>query len=182
MSDFPVTAILKPRVTIFTGSIESLGLEITASGTSLVGAGFASATYPTANLALFIPFVVTEPIVAVQLWCINGAAVSGNVDMGIYDVAGTKLVSIGSTAQSGTSVMQAFNITDTQLGTGRYFLAIALDNTTGTLTRATTPAVYLSAFGMAEMGTAFALPATATFAAVTNAYIPLIGLSTNTVL
>jgi hypothetical protein len=54
---------------------------------------------------------------------LNGATASGNMDVGIYDYAGTRLVSSGSTAQSGTSAFQDFDITDTLLGPGIFYLA-----------------------------------------------------------
>ena len=109
-------------------SLESLGAGLMTDMKSITSA--ASATYVAANRAHYIPFVVSEPITVVQLFAYNGATASGNIDMGIYDAKGTKLVSIGSTAQAGTNALQTFDITDTVLGSGRFYLAVAMDNAT----------------------------------------------------
>ena len=142
------------------------------------GAGTASAVYPAANLAIYAPFRIAAPIVVTDLWCVNGATASGNVDIGIYDGAGNKIVSAGSTAQSGTSTIQTFNITDTLLGGGLFYLAIALDNTTGTFLRFAPSAPVGRIIGLAQQASAFALPATATFATFAQTYLPNMGLST----
>ncbi len=177
MSDFPIP-VIEPLVTIHTYSQEAIGNSIAAcAGTAFTAT--ASAAYPTANLALFIPFKVFKRITAVQMFVYNGATVSGNIDVGIYDKNGVRLISAGSTAQAGTNALQAFNITDTPFGPGTFYLAVALDNTTGTLFRGTLVVnIQPGTLGMAQMATAFALPATATFAQIAGNYIPLIGLTT----
>jgi hypothetical protein len=143
----------------------------------------ASAVWPSTNLAIFVPFRISQPISANLLWVANGAAVSGNVDVGIYDVAGTRLVSSGSTAQAGVSVIQTFNIADTWLGAGLFYLAMAMNNTTGTTLRTALSATFaLKIYGCAEQASAFALPATATFATSTQNYVPYFGLTGRTVI
>ena len=143
----------------------------------------ASAIWPTANLAIFVPFRIAEPRIAVQLFAKNGATVSGNIDIGIYDRTGVRLVSAGSTVQSGVNDSQEFNITDTLLGAGVFLLAVALDNITGTTFRiAPANAGVLKQFGCAQQATAFALPATATLATITSAYLPYMGIQFRTLL
>src|SRR5689334_23396390 len=83
---------------------------------SIAGLSVGSAVWPTANLAIYCPFRIGTSRLARKLYWVNGAAVSGNVDCGIYDVAGRKLVSAGSTAQTGTTAVQSVDITDTMLG------------------------------------------------------------------
>lgn len=101
--------------------------------------------------------------------------------MGIYDEAGARKVSTTSTAQGTISVLQVVNITDTALGPGLYYLAIAMDNITGTLSRGLAGSVARCALtGMAEMATAFPLPDPITFATVVSDYVPLVGLTTRT--
>lgn len=129
----------------------------------MVGGAIASATYPSANLAIFYPVRVTRAFTVAQLFVLNGATVSGNIDVGIYDSAGTRLVSSGSTAQSGTNAVQAFNIADTLLAAGWYYLAVAMDNITGTLQRNTAGSFVMTAsLGIGQQASAFPLPATAT--------------------
>jgi hypothetical protein len=93
--------------------------------------GLGSATFVAANRAIFQPFRVAEPCVIKQLYVHNGATASGNIDVGVYSMDGTQLVSTGSTAQSGTSNLQVFDVTDTLIGRGAYYVAVAMDNTTG---------------------------------------------------
>ncbi len=141
------------------------GLGSNAAGTS--------GAWPAANLALFMPFVVTRPVVIENLAVVNGSTASGNIDMGLYAADGTRLVSVGSTAQAGTSAAQVFDITDTLLGVGRYYLALALDNATGTVQRAVASNAVIGRFaGMLEQTSAFPLPATASFAAYTRTALP----------
>jgi hypothetical protein len=163
-------------------AFNSIGMEMyTIAGKN--SNSFASAAYPTANLAIFVPFTIYNYSVATQLFSYNGATASGNIDMGIYSADGTRLVSKGSTAQAGTSGLQAFDITDTGLAAGTYFLAVALDNTTGTLFSTTTGLLGFGIMmGLKQTASAFALPATVTFATISNDYVPYIGLTTRSVL
>lgn len=144
--------------------------------------GCSSATYPTGSVAIYVPIQISERLLAKKLFAFNGAAVSGNIDVGVYDGLGRRIVSAGSTAQTGTNVLQEFDITDTWLGPGLHYLGIALDNTTGTLFSSAPTADNLRALGVFQEASAFALPATATFATMAQAYIPVFGLTTRTVL
>lgn len=148
------------------GHIESLGTNVAPSNAT------SSATWPAGNLAIYVPFTVWEPFTVTHLAWVNGAAVSGNVDMGIYDEAGTRLTSTGATAQSGTNAIQIVDITDITLGPGLYYMAMSLSSAVGTIWR-NAPAVYLSIMsGVYEQASAHPLPANATFAAPAQTYIP----------
>lgn len=135
--------------------------------------------WPSANLALFVPFVV-EGLALAQKMLTWVSSASGNVDLGIYDAAGNRLVSIGSTAASGTSI-QEYNITDLLLARGQYYMALAADNGTIQIRRGGGDARPTGTFGMAEMASAFPLPSTATVAKVSNAYVPAFGVAMRTV-
>jgi len=174
--------VVEPLVTIHPWSLESIGPNLHTQATGLL-TGAVSAVYPTANLALYVPFSVMKPITVTLLWWYNGAAVNGNVDCGIYDISGTRIISTGSTVQAVVSSIQSVDIADIQIGPGNFYLAIALDNIVGTLFRGTLymnigPAVT----GMAQEANAFPLPATATFAQITGNYIPVFGLTTRTLI
>jgi len=162
---------------ISTASPESLGPEIAAFGLTNAGT-----TWPSANLAIYIPFVLQSPITVVKMFVLNDDAVSGNIDVGIYNTDGTRLVSSGSTTHADTNAMQVFDVTDTTLAAGYYFFACALDNTTGKLSRWPVPSDRERAMGIHVQTSAFALPSTATFAAATGDDAPMIGLSVDTVL
>lgn len=167
----PIFAPRGPLVFITTFSPEFLGPDIV----SLVTA-FGSNAIPTADLALYLPFGLSQPLLAQHLFWENGA-VAGNTDIGIYDAGGTQLVSSTPTANSGANVPQSVNITDTWLlPSERYWLGIAATSTSQ---------VYLSSVTVGrvhglrqEAGlTSGTLPATATFASATTAYIPFVGIA-----
>ncbi len=152
------------------------------AGATALSAVPSDVAHPTANLALFIPFVMYEPGVVKRLLITNGATVTGNIDAGIYSADGTRLVSMGSTAMSGASAVQAMDITDTLLGRGLFYLAFASDSGTASFFGWNLPS-HPEGTGIYQMASAFALPATATFAAVANSSrAPLVIAEFNTVI
>lgn len=179
MSDFPPFALIPPGRIISTGSLETqVGQGQVFCNMAIVG----TSAWPTANLALFVPFTISSPITVVQMGVSNGGTVSGNLDVGIYDITGALLVSKGTTAQAGASAVQLLDITNTTLNPGTYFMAMAADNITGTYNSTTTGDQRLwQVCGMQQMATAFVLPATATFANPGQAYVPAIACLLDTV-
>ena len=146
-----------------------------------------SAVWTTANVAIYIPFRVNRAITVRKINLNNGASAADNVDVGIYDVDAnglprTKLVSSGSTAQSGTSAWQVFDVTDTYLAAGLYYMACAFSGNTGTVTRLIAGTAQDSrAFSIYEETSAFALPATATPAVFTTTRsVPLMSVNRGT--
>src|SRR5262245_52265293 len=57
----------------------------------------ATNTWPSANLAIYIPVLVQSTMTAYQIVFVVGTQ-SGNCDVGIYDELGNRIVSKGSTA------------------------------------------------------------------------------------
>lgn len=159
-------------------SYESIGQQIFA----VSNAGIASATC-TANLACYVPFSLVEKRTALKMWVYNGATASGNIDVGIYRADGTKLVTMGPTAQSGTSDLQVLDITDTDLPPGeQLYMAFAASAGTTTVFRMTGSAQtsQIAACGVMEQSglSSGTLPATATFAAFSTAnFLPIFGIS-----
>jgi hypothetical protein len=154
-------------------SPQAIGLQLAAVASAPPG----NSGWPAANLAIYVPFTLDEAVTVVKLFWSNGAAVAGNVDAGIYDEAGARLVSSGSTVAAGTSQIQEVDVTDTRVAPGRYYLALAASSTSQQLQRTqvgSTP--LLRAFGLANQAV-FPLPASATFAACGYDFIPLVGLS-----
>jgi hypothetical protein len=143
----------------------------------------ASATWHSANRATFIPFRIPRATIVKELFYITGSASSGNIDMGIYTSDFTRIVSSGSTAQGASAqTVYILDITDTLLERGTYYLAVAMDNTTGTMMRQNTSAAGGARLGMATMNTAFPLPATVTAVTPATGYMPMIGLTTEAAL
>ena len=153
------------------------GAVLAATGASGTTAG---GTWPSANLAIYVPLRITRAVSVAQLTLLNGAVVSGNVDVGLMDANFVRLASAGSTAQAGTNAYQTFNITDILIGPGLYYMAVALDNTTATVFRvaSTISAEVWRALGLAQQAAAFPIPSVGTPAVMANNYLPLVGLDT----
>jgi hypothetical protein len=172
MSEFPKSFnFADPMATVCSHGPQSLGA-------GAYGIGLGAGSYPAANIAIFVPFRIGQPIKFSTMFIYNGASVSGNIDVGVYACDGTKIVSTGSTAQAGTSSIQTFTVTTTELDSGLFYFAVAMDNATGTLYRhAPSPAAMVNFQGVAQMAAAFPLPATATLATTAYGYAPLVGLT-----
>lgn len=132
--------------------------------------------WPTANKALYHPIEIPSPVTIYKFWSLNGTGASGNIDIGIYDETGTRLLSTGSTAFS-ASVLQQIDVTDTVISPGRYFLAMAASSTVPTVYRAVLGSAqqYYPLLGVFEQTSAFALPSSATFAEISQTYAPYFG-------
>lgn len=179
MSDFNnFKKVNQPVITPY--SLECLGDEIIGAGLSTSS----SAAWPTANAAAYVPFLIYYPYVAKLMFWINTATVgTNNVDVGIYNSAGVKLVSSGSVLTAGATTVQNTDITDTLLLPGLYYMAMAVDGTTDTFfyLQSGTTAPVPRALGVYQEAAAFNLPATATFAGSTGAFIPLVGITGKTI-
>lgn len=144
-------------------------------------AAMASAVWPTANLAFYIPLTVQNTVTVKRIIVLIGGVTSGNLDVGIYNETGARQVSMGSTAMGAASTAQVFDIADTVLTSGRYYLAIAVDNITGTTFRAASSAGTNTALGVKEQAAAFPLPDPATFAETnTRNHLPNISVTLET--
>lgn len=141
-----------------------------------------SGAWPAANDALFIPITIKQSVRVKRIYWWNGNSVSGNLDVGVYTKAGGRIISSGSIAQTGGgTALQFYNPTDFNLSAGIYYLAMAMNNTTGTQLRQNAGVNNMICLGCAKQASAFALPATATFATVTASYLPFIGLEIGTI-
>ena len=154
-------------------------------GTQIAAAGLAapvSAVVNAADRAIYIPMLVTEDITVTKLWCYNGATVSGNVNMALYTSAFAQVANseIGSTAQAGTNAIQEFDITNVALAAGLYYVALVINNGTGTFFRYLSTAAHNKAWGMLQEAAVFDLPATATPVVPTQTGIPICGIATRT--
>ena len=138
----------------------------------------ASAAWPAANRAIYLAFELDVPMLVTQMYSLNGATANGTLDVGIYAADGTRLVSNGSVTQTGPNAIQAFNIADTYLDRGAFWMALALSSGTGTIFRLNHGvAGDWLIWGGLQQDTALPLPATATFAVNTTQYLPLFGLT-----
>lgn len=175
MSDWP--AIYMPNLTTITPfSEESLG-EASRLNTGGIGSATAGS-----QIAMFFPFVLESPMTIVKGFTMNGASVNGNNDVGVYDHEFNLIVSIGATAQSGTNAVQEYDITDTLLNPGRYWMGFVNSGTGTIFALSATDEVHLPGMALLAQTGQTSLPSSAT--AVKNAaaspIIPLFGFSTTT--
>lgn len=139
----------------------------------LVGATAGAIDLGTNNKAIFMPFWIEEPV---KIGSIEMAVdtQNGNCDVGIYTLAGSRLVSAGSTAV-GAAGIQSFDITDILLPRGAFYAAFVASSTTAKIWGAAlkgTNAINMTAYGFGQMAAALPLPATATIVAMTNGSYP----------
>jgi hypothetical protein len=172
MGQWPINVFPMPIGNIMPRSI--LGL---ADGCGDIGAP-SNGAWPTANRALLVPFRLPHWTTIQSVTVINGAAVSGNLDGGIYDRNGRLLTSTGSVAQTGVISSQVLNFTDIVLGPGQYFAAVAMDNTTGQLERWSFSQHFARAMGLVQAVSSFPLPGSISPAVLSSDYIPHIGVNT----
>lgn len=128
----------------------------------------ASATYETANLAVYYPLFLPVPCVVRRVWWANGATVAGGatIEVGVYASSdygpGAKLVS-GSAVQGDATSVQFVDVTDTSLPVGVYWIAISSSSATNTtIMRATIGGAPIDAGMRYQEASASPLPATAT--------------------
>jgi hypothetical protein len=161
------------KIAIHTGSIESLGIQLS----NLLPGNPASFAWTTASNAIFVPFTLNLPVTVTRLFTLNGATVSGNIDMGVYTQDGARMSSFGATTQQANiNGPQFVTPTAFTIGAGRYYFGISIPNTAGTLFRTSVTVVRLQEMGVCNMAAAHPLPATATFATATATYLPWIGI------
>lgn len=167
------SAMPRASVNILSSDVSGIGEFISHTRIAM-----ASVAWPAANRALYFPFYFEVPVTVTELFTYNGGTASGNIDIGLYDSQKKLLTAIGSTAQAGTSALQFFNITDTPLLPGAYWLGHVHSNTTGTYIAVNAGIGHQAdAYGCGrEALGSTALPATATFATGGSTYIPFIGM------
>ena len=166
-----------PFVSVTPFSHNALGDKFASLGNEMNNE--ASTAWPSANLAIYAPFYLIAPFTIQQFFWLNGITISGNVDMGVFDHAGRKIASTGSTLQAGASAIQSVSITPVTLGSGLFFLGLAVDNVTATVFGVPAGNIgFTVAVGVLQQATAFPLPALATFASPTFDFVPSCGITT----
>jgi hypothetical protein len=135
-----------------------------------------AAAWGTAGLAIYVPLRIPSRVVVLKLWCASGATAAGNVDMALYNAAGGLVVAATGTAKGG-SMELVFDVTDTPVGPGLYYVALSSDSTTASFVGYLPAAPLPLAYGVLTEAAAYPLPATATFAASQSlTFIPAMGV------
>lgn len=94
------------------------------------------AAWPGNNLALYVPMAIPFRFTVARFLIANSSNATGNVDVGLYNSAGLRLLSTGSTSRGAlTSQVQYIGVTDQSFPPGHYYLALVGSSTTGTYLR-----------------------------------------------
>jgi len=140
-----------------------------------------SVAYPLANLALYVPFSVSETVTVYEGWVVTATLAAGNFDIGVYSAAGSRLTSSGATAKPASDVANTTTMTNLVLNPNtRYYMAFAADGTNNYMAH-NAVAGLCEAMGMLESTTSYVLPSSPTLSRTSRAYIPHFGLNLYTV-
>jgi hypothetical protein len=186
MSVSPLARVLQVPIAPVVSSVGrySIGLDMRTTGSLVPG----SVGWPAARRVIYVPLYLPIGATIVQWWWLNGGAVAGDVDVGLFTsengLPGTKLSSSGTTTPTPISVVQAVTLgTPYSVPPGSYFLAaFATSGSFGMMRSAfNTFTTMHKAFGMCieTLGAGTALPTTATPVTVgTQNYLPVFGFAT----
>ena len=185
MADFPYPSRFHmPTITSYS---PNAALN-TANIRPLIAGGAATTTshaWPTGNLVILVPFMISSPYLVKSVFWLNGGTAAGNMDCGVYTADASELLfNAGTTAQSGTSVPQAVALgTAVLLEPGTYYMALVNSGTSGTgvgpSTNITTQALESTGCAQAANG-ALPLAASQTLAAPSSfggVLTPVFGIS-----
>jgi hypothetical protein len=134
-----------------------------------------TSAWPSANLAIYVPVGVLSRVVVRKLWYEGTSTSTGNADMALYDASWA--VAVAATNAAKINGVHVFDVTDTTIGPGLYYLALSNDTNTDTFVRWAPAAPMCCAEGIYTEASAYPLPSTATPAAnQTLAFIPAMGM------
>lgn len=174
----PLSSRISPHMTTWStfDAFRGLGIELFANQLTTN-----STAWPLANRGIMVPMYLDAPATVQKLFLVNGTAVSGNVDLGIYDWSYNRLCRItggAGAAQAGVSNIQLFTPdTVLSLQPGRYRFAVSADNITSTVAATGHSIRQMRYMGMSQMASALALPATWTPVNPASQVIPLAGFT-----
>lgn len=142
------------------------------------GGSQAAAAWPSANLALYFPIVVPQRMTITGFAWSNGTITTApTVDCGVYTLAGTRLTHFTApVTQAGASTIQTQALpANLVLDPGVYLLAMLVSGTGSQFNEAAAGSSSLACSGAKQQAVGAAtLPATATFATITNSYVPIL--------
>lgn len=163
--------------------VTSIGRYSSVGNIILVTAGanfsVAFTSWPSANLAIYVPIQIPCRFTVARFMSANGNVVAGNLNMGLYSTSGKLLCSTGAIAQAGTNVVQYIGITNQSFPMGDYFMALLASSTSARLNGASINTQYFGreAGLLQEAVGSSTLPATMTPAVYAQAAVPAFGFS-----
>ncbi len=161
------------------GRILTVGYNGNSFAAQWAGRPSTGPTFPgweVANKAVFVPIHIFQAVTFSTLFFVNNGSTSGNRDLGIYALDGTKIVTSGSLADSGTNTLQKVSVTTTALSPGTYYIAMARVNTTGGCGVQPVGNSLMTMIGVKEQASAFPLPSPATPVATSLINYPILGI------
>lgn len=149
--------------------------QIYADAAAYLGNGAqATATWPTANKAIYVPIIFPYPCTLTSIAFAAGNG-TGNYDLGFYD--GYSKVRLGSTTSTAMTAAGKKTLTFTQplrVDAGRvYYGALALSSTSGSMVSRGLLFRHAILCGLGEQTSSLPLPSTAAPTTCTSSYMPL---------
>lgn len=92
--------------------------------------GFSGVAWLGNNVAVYVPLTIPQRF-TVARFMISNADADGNIDIGLYNAAGTRLISTGTQTRTGSSVVQYYGVTDQSFPPGNYYIALVVSTTGG---------------------------------------------------
>lgn len=150
--------------------------------TDYANATLGGTAWPSANRALYYPVRIPRTFPVARGFVLQNGNNSGTQDIGIYDLAGTRLTNIGATARS-SNVCQYFDVTDVVLSPGVYYFALLGSATAGTYDALGLDTRYVRAHGVLQEDVgASTLPSTMTPVTVTQGSVFIFGFTSSATL
>ena len=89
----------------------------------------ASQAWPAVNRAHYMPVTLPSRFTVARFVVAVGTTAGGNIDVGLYDSAGNRLLSTGTVARGSVSTIQYLDVTDQSFPAGKYYLALVCSST-----------------------------------------------------
>lgn len=140
------------------------------------GAAVVTQTWPLANQAIGYPFQVNETVTVYEAWYTAGATAGGNLDLGIFNLAGNLIVDTGTIARV-VSAHTNVALTDTTLTPGHYYACMTADSTATYGGWVAANGGINEAMGIIEFTDATPFATTATFSRSTRVLLPNFGFN-----
>jgi hypothetical protein len=149
----------------------------------LSGSSVLNQAWPSANIAIFIPFNLEKPCLIRESFLVSGTLTTSNtIDIGVYDESFNRLFTSTMTVNAASTAFNSSSSTDVIIGPGSYYMAMACSGTRNVLGTNVGTVVYKGAGVMEQAGlSGSTLPATASPVEFTRTNIPLFGLNLQTV-
>jgi hypothetical protein len=137
-----------------------------------------SGAWPTANLAINIPFSLPHPMPVRRLFWANGSAAGGEWNAGILTAGYELLGATGKVAGSGNTAIQYGSVTEMLLNPGSYIFSLAHSATTANQANSMAiTAIQGRIAGMTQQASSLELPTSGTPAKYEGLIYPLCGLT-----